>query len=131
MTVVDASVWVSALSAKEAHHEASRRWLAEQPPGLTIPALAIAEIAGAVARTTASTQDGRRAIGLVLRTPGLRIVSVDRAVGEAAAEIASQYRLRGADAIYVAVARLLALPLATLDQEMQERAAPIVEIVHP
>ena len=100
-------------------------------PGLTIPSLAIAEIAGAVARTRASSEDGRSAISLLLRTPGLRIVSVDRAVGEAAAEIASRYRLRGADAIYVAVARLLGLPLATLDQEMQERAAPIVEIIQP
>jgi predicted nucleic acid-binding protein len=131
MTVVDASVWVSALSVKEVHHEASRRWLAEQPLGLTIPALAIAEIAGALARAAASRQEGKSAAGLVLMTPGLRIVSVDRAVGEAAAEIASQYRLRGADAIYVAVARLLAVPLATLDREMQERAAPIIEIIRP
>lgn len=66
---------------------------------------------------------------MVLATPGLRVVSVDAEVGRRAAEMAAIYRLRGADAIYVAVAYLLALPLATLDGEMRERGAAAVEIV--
>ena len=98
---------------------------------MTIPALALAEAAGAVARRTGSAEDGRTAIRMVLATPGLRVVSVDAEVGEAAAKLAADYRLRGADAIYVAVARLLALPLTTLDREMQMHASDAVEIITP
>jgi predicted nucleic acid-binding protein len=132
MTVVDASVWVSVLSEGELDHEVSRVWLAlESKTGVTIPTLALAEAAGAVARRTGSPADGQVAYATLLATPGLRIMTVDADVGREAAEIAASHRLRGADAVYVAVARLLALPLATLDREMQERAAPLVKIVIP
>lgn len=132
MTVVDASVWVSALSQREPNHEASRRWLAaESASGLTIPALALAETAGAVARRTGSADDGRTAARMLRATPGLRLVSIDAEVGREAAEIAAEHRLRGADAVYVAVARLLALPLATLEREMLDRASAVVEVIVP
>jgi predicted nucleic acid-binding protein len=132
VTVVDASIWVSVLSQKEPNHEVSRDWLAAQSEfGVTIPTLALAETAGAVARRTGSAEDGRTAIRMLLATPGLRLVSIDAHVGEEAAEIAVAYRLRGADAVYVAVARLLALPLATLDREMKERASDAVKVIVP
>jgi predicted nucleic acid-binding protein len=131
MSVVDASVWVSVLSAREPHHDQSRRWLRSQSGPITIPALALSEVAGAVARRTGSTEDGRTAVKTVLATPELRIVSVTDDVGLDAAELAASYRLRGADAIYVAVARMLALPLATLDAEIEGRAAAIVKVVFP
>jgi predicted nucleic acid-binding protein len=130
VTVIDASVWVSALSQREPHHAASRRWL-EAQPDLTTPVLALAETAGAVARRTGSADDGRLALRTVLATPGLRLVPIDRGIGEEAAELAAAHRLRGADAVYVAVARLLALPLATLDRELEARASAVVAVITP
>ncbi len=132
MTVVDASIWVSIISGREPNHEWSRRWLAGQVgSGVTIPVLALAETAGAVARRTGSIEDGRTAMRTILATPGLRVVSVDAELGHQAAEMAAVYRLRGADAVYVAVAHLLGLLLATLDTEMRERASTVLEIIAP
>jgi predicted nucleic acid-binding protein len=40
-------------------------------------------------------------------------------------------RLRGADAVYVALARRLGMPLVTWDAEQRERAKPVVRVVTP
>lgn len=47
-------------------------------------------------------------------------------VGVRSAEIASGQRLRGADAVYTAVAERFGSLLVTLDREQRERAAPLV-----
>lgn len=132
--VVDASVWVSSLVRQDLHHQASREWIRQQLSSGTsfaIPTLALAEIAGAVARRRSSPALGHLAIESVTRTVGLRLISCDRSVGEEAARIAADYRLRGADATYAAVARLLGLPLYTWDQELLQRAAPLVLVRTP
>lgn len=48
-----------------------------------------------------------------------------------AAEIAGDYALRGADAIYVAVAQRHGTTLVSLDREQRERAAPVVATATP
>ena len=73
--VVDASVVVSRLLPHDAHHEASRRWLARHVAqgGLLIaPALLLPEVAGAIARRTGEPRLASRAILAILRLPGLR-----------------------------------------------------------
>ena len=48
-----------------------------------------------------------------------------------AAEVAADLRLRGADAVYVAAARLLRVPLVTWDREQQQRAGAVVVVQMP
>lgn len=132
MIVVDASVWVSALVPGDTHYEAGSRWLRHverDEEEIAIPALALPEIAGAIARRTGDAELGRKAVSLVLRWPGLRVVPLDAGTGEIAAEVAAQYRLRGADAVYLAAARALRAPVATLDQELRDRANSIVPVI--
>ena len=132
--VVDASVWVSALVLQEPHHADSSRWLDEQVASLaplTIPSLFLAELAGALRRRTGSAAVARRAIQEVISTPGLRIVEIDLPLAQHATEIAVELAVRGADAVYVAVARRFDLPLVTWDQEVQTRCAGFIEVVHP
>jgi predicted nucleic acid-binding protein len=129
--VVDASVWVSALVARDRHHERSRAWLNRQAgeAALTVtPALALPEIAGAISRRTGQATLATRAVSWLLRLPTLRLVPVDHRLADDAASLAGRLRLRGADATYVAVAYRLGVPLVTWDDEQRQRAAPLVTV---
>jgi predicted nucleic acid-binding protein len=132
--VVDASVIVSRLVPHDVHHEASRRWLSRHVAegGLLIaPALLLPEVAGAIARRTGESRLASRAVEAVLRLPQLRLVPVDDALARTAARLAGQLRLRGADALYVAAAAALRLPLVTWDMEQRNRGTPLVDVLLP
>ena len=121
MIVVDASVWVSVSMPTDSLRVASRAWLAtvvNAREGLAGPSLVLAEVAGAVARRTGSVAKADAAARRLGITPGLTLLPVDDALVRAAARVAADLGLRGADATYVAVARRLACPLVTWDTEM-------------
>jgi len=69
--------------------------------------------------------------GLVLRLPSLRLVPIDAMLAETSAGLAGRFRLRGADAVYVAVAASLRLPLVTWDADQRDRVAAIVRVTSP
>jgi predicted nucleic acid-binding protein len=132
--VVDASVIVSRLVPHDVHHEASHRWLARHVAGgglVIAPALLLPEVAAAVSRRTGESRLARRALDAVLRVPGLRLVPVDETLARAAARLAGRLRVRGADAVYVAAAAVLRVPLVTWDVEQRDRAARLVEVLVP
>jgi predicted nucleic acid-binding protein len=129
--VLDASVWVACVVAKDPHYERSRRWLdrhVAEGRAIVAPALILPEVSGPVARRTQSRTLGLRAATVLRRLPGLRLVALDRRLAEAAEALAATLRLRGADAVYVAVAQELNLPLVTWDDEQLERAARVVSV---
>ncbi len=73
--VVDASVWMSVLIPSDEFHIVSREWLGEvlsngQP--LVTPVLVLAEVGGAIARTTGKPNLGQRAIDQLLGIPALQ-----------------------------------------------------------
>lgn len=118
----------------DAHHAASAHWLREAAAGqslLAAPTLLLPEVAGPIARITGSARLARRAVALLMGVAGLRIVTVDRHLADGAARLASDLRLRGADAIYVALAARLSLALITLDREQLDRAAAVVDVRRP
>ena len=67
----------------------------------------------------------------VLGLPALRLVPVDDVLARTAADLAGRLRLRGADAVYIAAAAALQLPLVTWDLEQRERAARVIEVLAP
>jgi predicted nucleic acid-binding protein len=124
-------VWVSALVAGDVHHEASRAWLAAEDAAqrpLVAPVLLLPEIAAAIAGRSGRPALARAALRVVTRIRSLRLVAVDGDFAEAASRLAAEHALRGADAVYVAVARQLALPLATWDRDQSARASRVVSI---
>jgi predicted nucleic acid-binding protein len=132
--VVDASVWVSRTSDRDPGHARTVAWLDRQIRDGALhvaPAIVLAEVAGAVARVTRAGDLGGRVAAQLLQLPGLRLVTVDGALGRRAAAIAADLRLRGADAIYVAVADRLGLPLVTWDREQRERGRVLVPTLAP
>jgi predicted nucleic acid-binding protein len=125
---------VSALVASEAHHAASRAWLGERDAAeqiIVAPALLVPEVAAAIARRSGRPALGHRAVAALLRVPNLRLVVLDAELTERAGRIAADSKLRGADAVYVAVAKRLAVPLVTWDREQLERGRRVVEVVSP
>jgi len=95
------------------------------------PVLLLSEIGGAIARQTRSPETAARALKFIEGIPGLRLVPVDHRLGRASADLAVTLRLRGADAVYVAVAAHLKIPLVTLDSEQRERAKDLIEVRTP
>lgn len=65
------------------------------------------------------------------RTSGLRVAPLDRVVLYEATALAAELRLRGADAIYVAVAVREGLPLITWDRQVLGRAGTVVSVLSP
>jgi len=132
--VLDASVWLAALIKKERHHAESASFLSrlvQDRRAASVPILVLAEVAGAIARQSRDT--ARVETGLLfMRAQGwLSIHPVIESLGETAAAIAAQHFLRGADAVYAALARQLGTPLVTWDNELLERAATVVPTFTP
>jgi predicted nucleic acid-binding protein len=134
LVVVDASVWVSRLVTDDVFHGPSRRWFAQQAAAggqWVAPVLMLAEVAGAISRRTSKPDLANRTLTDLLRLPGLRLVAVDRRLGREAAELAASAGLRGADAVYAALARHLSIPLMTWDVELRQRVGDSLEVVQP
>jgi predicted nucleic acid-binding protein len=132
--VMDASVWVSRLVPQDVHHLISRRWLERYVAAgglLVAPVLLLAEVAGAISRRIGEPKLARQAVKNLLHVPGLRLIPVDQRLGREAAQLAADLRLRGTDAMYVAMARHLNIPLVTWDQEQQERAGELIVVRTP
>lgn len=134
MIVIDSSVWVSWLVSQDVHHQTSRQWMAgtlASGETLVVPSLALAEIAGAVARRTDQATHGKQAIRQLLRLPVLRVEPVDRSLAMAAALVAADLKLRGPDAIFAALAYRLGIPLVTWDNELAMRGGQLVTTLPP
>lgn len=134
MVVLDANVWVAMLLNEEPRHDESESWLhawmgAER--GLKVPSLFVVEVGSAIARRRKQPAEGMNAIHDIRREPTVDIVLPSFGLWEAAAERAAQLLIRGADAVYVAMAEELRLPLVTWDQEILDRASDVIDVRTP
>lgn len=131
---IDASVFVSAFTPSEKAHlpcKALLREVRQLSTPIVLPTLAIVEIAAAIGRGQGKPDLGYAFALEVSHFPELVLVNLDASLAQEAAEIAARYRLRGSDAVYIAVARRFGATLVTLDAEQRERAAAIVPVHWP
>ncbi len=122
MLTVDANVWVADQQTTEPDHMESREFLDALEGGalrVHLPWLAVAEVAGAVARKTRDASLALR-VGIKLRTvPLLEFHGLDEALANDASALAARCFLRGSDAVYAALAKLTGSALITLDAELR------------
>ena len=132
--IVDASVWIASVLDKDLRHEVSlafmHRFVMERQIA-TVPLLVWAEIAGAVARRTGDTDRGMKVAELIAAKNWVRGVPLDASLASESMRLSAKLRLRGADAVYVALAAICREPLITLDAEMLERARDMADTFTP
>lgn len=134
MIVVDASVWVSAIAPQDVHHATSQQWLDQYIAlgGLMVCSdLLLVEVAGAISRRTGQPAFARRAVQDIEDLTSIRLATMDRPLRERAAELAADLGLRGADAVYVATAETLRIPLLTWDSDQHARGGRVVTAYTP
>jgi len=134
MYTLDASIVARDFDPGDPEYAACHELIAlldQQAIPVIVPRLLLAEIAGLARRLTRDPIRARLMVDAWRTFPHVQIVSLDDALIDAAAEIAADYALRGADATYVAVARQYNCTLVSLDREQHERAAAIVTTLTP
>ena len=132
--IVDANVFVSAAVIVEAHHADSKAFLnrvVQQNEQVYTPTLVLAETTAAIVRPTGNVILARQSVRRITTLPGLRLISLTQRRARHAAHIAAAHRLRGADAVYVALAAEFGATLITWDAEMLQRGAGIVSVMTP
>jgi len=132
--VLDASVLVARVRRSELAYAEVRALmiaLAANNMALYIPTIALAEVAAALSRSGPSSEQALAAVNELRRLPGLNVVGVDLALGNLAGEIAAHYRIRGCDAVYVALAQSSGAPLITLDRQQRERVPTSLTALTP
>ena len=131
---VDASVFLNAFNPYEAGHAESRRFLeylqAKAIP-IIAPTLLIPEIAAAISRGSGNGTLAREFASRLESLPHLMLIPLDMVLAHQAVDVAAAHRLRGSDAVYVAVALRFGSALATLDREQHDRAAGALAIYYP
>jgi predicted nucleic acid-binding protein len=134
MFTVDTSVHVNALNPSEEGSGDSQAFLEQvhkRPWPVFSPTLLLVEIATAVARAKDDAGQGI-AVGQAVRgLPGQVWVPLDVQLADDAAQLGAEYRLRGADAVYAAVARQCRTTLVTRDRQQLERLSPVLVVLSP
>ena len=122
---IDASVFVAAYRTQETCCAISRallRLVREAHVPLIEPAILPVEIAAALAHAGENPVWAAEYAQSVMAFPYLSLHPVDERMAWRAVTVATQCRLRGADALYVTAAAQYGARLVTLDAEQLERA---------
>jgi predicted nucleic acid-binding protein len=134
MYTLDANIFVRDASPGDPEHATCHALMAQlyqRSTAIIVPYLVLAEIAGALSRSFRDPIRARLEVELLQDLHHIQFVPLDATVTQDAAEIAADRTLRGADAVYVAVARRYGCALVTLDREQRERAASVVRTLTP
>jgi predicted nucleic acid-binding protein len=134
MAVIDASVYVALINAHEREHGSSWTWFeqvnAVREP-VVAPVILLAEVAAALGRGVGDLALAHRVVQQLLHSSLIELTPVTKALAERAAAIAADHRVRGCDAIYVALAERRGDQLVTLDRQQLERGGAVVAVRQP
>jgi predicted nucleic acid-binding protein len=120
---------VNAFNPHEHGHAASLRLLTaiqERADPVVLPVLVIPEIAAAAARASDDSAGALEYADATAALPHVTLVTLTPATARQAAELAATYRLRAADAIYLAVAHRYGTTLVSRDREQRTRGSAVV-----
>lgn len=132
--VVDASVFLAFVIPEEKEHGEAARFFACCETGkhqILFPALALAEVAGGVARRKRDPAKAALAVSRMQRLTGVKFFPLTEQSAGAAARLAANHFLRGADSIYCQLAREKAVLLITFDLELRKRAPGLMKVLSP
>jgi predicted nucleic acid-binding protein len=134
MLTIDASVWVNADSPTEPESASSRAFLDQAAAARTaviVPTLLRVEVAAAIGRARRDAALAREYSEKLAALPFVRWVNLDTTLAARAVALAADHGLRGADAVYAAVALVHRCELISLDHEHLERLPPVIRVRTP
>src|SRR5436305_7951293 len=107
MYTIDTSVWVNGFDRREPGHAISRQvldLLGTLALPIIVPYLVLVEVAGAISRTRNNPAQAQAFAVALSHLPSVTLVPLDEMLAHQALALAAQHGLRGADAVYAAVA---------------------------
>jgi predicted nucleic acid-binding protein len=131
---LDANIWLAASDPREPYFDDAVRLfvtIARNRTDIVCPTLVVVETACSAARKARNADAGTAMEKVVLATPRLHLMVLDEALAGTAASLGGSLRLRGADAVYAAVAARAGSTLITLDRELRERAVSDLPCITP
>ena len=134
MYTVDASVWVNGFDQREAGHEISRQFLDAirlQKVPIIVPNLVLIEVAAAISRTRHNPVQPAAFASALGRLPHVQLRALDEGHALEAVKLAAEHGLRGADAVYAAVAIEAGCTLVSLDGEHLTRLPAVMGVLTP
>ena len=134
MIVVDTSVWVSTLIERDVHHTESSAWLdycIVRNVNIHFPLLIVPELAGVLARSGIPPVDTAGEMSKMANRSTIRLHPLDVSNSLLAARVAAMSGLKGADAVFVALAATLELPLVSWDRQQRERGSVFCRTMTP
>lgn len=134
MAVIDASVYVTLLDEADPEHANCVDWfagVAAAGDALLAPTLLLSEVAAAISRGRGDPAAAKEIVRVLEDSAIVQLVAVSRELAGDAARIAADQRVRGADAIYLALAHQLSDTLYTLDQQQLQRGAGAAQTRRP
>jgi predicted nucleic acid-binding protein len=134
MAVMDASVFVSMLNPHEPGYAASKAWFQQElllGNKISAPAILMAEAAAALSRGVGNKVQAHQMIRQLKLSTSIQLHPVSLVLAEQAAVIAADYRIRGCDAVYVALAQQLGDTLVTWDNEQLQRGVAVILTTQP
>lgn len=132
--VVDASVFVASARSSEVNYADSIRFLQQlgaSDANVFCPTLIVVECSAAIARPTGDASFAERVVEMLEVHPNMNLESLTESRAHRAAEVAARLRLRGADAVYVALAEEFNAALITWDNEMLQRSSAVAQTLTP
>lgn len=119
MTVIDAGGYIVLVDANEREHSSSWTWFEQartKDESIVDPVILLSEVAAALSHGVADPAMAYRVVQQVARSEVIELIPDTLTVVERTALIASEHRIRGCDAVYVALAEQLSDALVTLDR---------------
>jgi predicted nucleic acid-binding protein len=98
---------------------------------LVAPTLLVTEVAGAIRRLTGTQTFASRVVEKLVELSGVAFIGLDQERARRAASLAAETGLRGADAVYLALAQEMQETLVTVDRQQADRSAGIVDVRIP
>jgi predicted nucleic acid-binding protein len=131
---IDASIFVNAFNPYEVGHETSHQfmqWIYRSQQSVIVPTLLLPELGSAIGRGRGDAQLAREFVARIHDLAHFFFAELTDELALLSASVAATYRLRGSDAVYVAVAQRFGATLITLDREQRQRVASAIPARSP
>src|SRR5579864_1469575 len=132
--VADASVWVSWLSPLESNYSSSNTWMERFNASrgqFVAPSFLQIEIAASISRKTGQITKALAAVEALNSIDTMQVLPLDASLVQTATDVAINLQMRAGDAIYVALARQMNIPLISWDKDQLSKASRFITTYTP